>query len=186
MTDKAGTGVDIVRWHDRKTRHASDLAALDAIFFQSSATQTFVSASVRLAFREQWLGRYLDHFGEHALLAVDCHGAAVGYVVGAVDDPAKLEIFSDIRYFQALSPHTARFPAHLHINVAEGMRGQGIGQLLIDAFCRHAASLRAPGVHVVTAQAARNVRFYLASGFHEVVVFGEAERRLVMLGRTLD
>jgi hypothetical protein len=37
------------------------LDGIDAVFFQSSNTQTFADAAARTAFRERWLGRYLSH-----------------------------------------------------------------------------------------------------------------------------
>ena len=39
------------------------------------------------------------------------------------------------------------YPAHLHLNVQEGFRGQRIGQSLTERFLQQAASAGVPGVH---------------------------------------
>lgn len=57
-------------------------------------------------------------------------------------------------------------PAHLHMNVAAGLRGQGVGRQLVD---RHVETLRergTPGVHLYCGSAARG--FYERLGFAEV------------------
>jgi hypothetical protein len=96
VSDK--TTIDIVRW-DQLTGRADLLPAIDGIFFEASATKTFASDEARLVFRERWLGRYLTHFPQHAFLALSPSRAVRGYVVGSVEDPAKLELFRDIAHF---------------------------------------------------------------------------------------
>ncbi len=44
----------------------------------------------------------------------------------------------------------ARFPAHLHVNVAAGRRGQGLGRRLIEAYLEQLCALGLPGVHLNT------------------------------------
>ncbi len=92
-------------------------------------------------------------------------GKVAGYLVGSLDDPARTDRFADIPYFAPWAHLTARFPAHLHINLAAAARNHGVGRRLVEAFATHAQSHGAPGVHVVTAAAARNVRFYTRAGF---------------------
>ena len=134
-------------------------------FFSASATQSFASPASRAAFRQRWLGRYIEHFPECTFLALDHAGRVAGYIVGALADPALDPLFSDIGYFRTLAPLTARFPAHLHINLAADARNRGIGGRLIEAFCDHARAAGAPGVHVVTAEHSRNRSFYARLGF---------------------
>ncbi len=155
---------------------AADLADMDAIFFQSSGTQSFASPEARAAFRQRWLGRYLEapddeRFVARAGTPRQGHGgpraAIVGYVVGALGDPARDRRFDDIAYFQDLSALTRRYPAHLHINCAADWRSRGVGAGLIEAFCTEARRRGAPGVHVVTGAGARNAAFYARNGFLE-------------------
>lgn len=158
---------------------------LDAIFFEASGTKSFASEEVRLAFRERWLGRYLEHYPGEALLAVGRDGQVAGYLIGCLEHPAAAGRFADIAYFKAFAHLTSRFPAHLHVNLAPEFRGQGIGSRLIEAFAHHAAAAGAAGVHVVTGKGLRNVGFYERNGF---ALAGESRvdgRMLVLLGRYL-
>jgi GNAT superfamily N-acetyltransferase len=158
---------------------------LDAIFFGASETKSFASDEARLAFRQRWLGRYLEHYPGDALLAMGRDGRVAGYLVGCLEHPAAAGRFDDIAYFKAFAHLTGRFPAHLHLNLAPEFRGQGIGSRLIAAFARHAEAAGAVGVHVVTGKGMRNVGFYERNGF---ALAGEARvdrRLLVLLGRYL-
>lgn len=158
---------------------------LDAIFFEASNTKSFESANERAAFRQRWLGRYLDDFPEWAYIARDAAGEVAGYLVGCVSDPAHDARFADIGYFAMLAAETARYPAHLHVNVRADCRGSGLGARLIAAFLADARRAGVAGVHVVTSEGARNVGFYLANGFSQVHAFRVGEKRLLMLGADL-
>lgn len=158
---------------------------LDAIFFQASNTKSFESETVRAAFRERWLGRYLTHDPRWAYLARTEQGALAGYLVGSVEDPAQAPRFSDIAYFARFAPLTAKYPAHLHVNLSEAQRNGGIGSLLVQRFCADAAAAGSPGVHVVTSRGARNVRFYVRNGFHEAGHDGIGEKQVVFLAKSL-
>lgn len=160
-------------------------AAMEAIFFAASATQSFADAATRAAFRERWFGRFLEHFPEGTFVAIDRDGHVLGYVIGAVADPATDPRFADIAYFKDLAHLTAHYPAHLHINLAADARNRGIGGRLIEAFCSHARTKGAAGVHVVTSKASRNRSFYARQGFELLATLGEPGREIVMLGRRI-
>jgi GNAT superfamily N-acetyltransferase len=183
------TDVEICRWDAlaRETGPARErrIAALDRIFFTSSATQSFASDEAKALFRERWLGRYLRHFPQHALLALAPDGDVVGYVIGSLADPARDPLFADIPVLQTFSALTARYPAQLHINLDAAWRGRGIGARLVDAFAEHAREAGAPGVHVVTQRGLRNVGFYLRNGFRERGATLVDGRELLFLGRDL-
>lgn len=157
---------------------------IDAIFFESSNTKAFESDAARAAFRERWLGRYLTHDPQYAVLAQTADGKIVGYLVGAIDDPARSARFGDIGYFGELSAVTPRYPAHFHVNISPAFRNRRIGERLVAAFLSAAKAAGAHGVHVVTSAGARNVAFYERNGFSEVARAGR-EGRLVFLGRRL-
>jgi GNAT superfamily N-acetyltransferase len=159
--------------------------AIDAIFFEASATKTFASEDERSAFRERWLGRYLTHFPAQAYLALATDGDVAGYLVGSLDDPALNPLFADIGYFKDFATLTADYPAQLHINLAPTWRGQGIGTRLLEAFESDARSAGSKGVHVVTGRGMRNVGFYLANGFREKGALSTNGRDLVFLARSL-
>lgn len=158
---------------------------LDAIFFEASNTKLFAGADERAQFRHRWLGRYLVDFPEWAYVARDTCGEVAGYLVACIIDPARDVRFADVGYFAMLAAETARYPAHLHVNVRADCRGAGLGARLIAAFLADARRAAVPGVHVVTGEGARNVGFYLANGFSQVRTFRVGERQLLMLGRDL-
>ncbi len=120
------------------------------------------------------------------LVALDAAGAVAGYLVGALQDPARQERFADLDYFRGpFRELCRRYPAHLHVNLAPASRNRGLGARLIEAFAARATAAGAAGVHVVTARSARNVGFYLRCGFTEV---GSAPWRgsdLVFLAKAL-
>ena len=158
-------------------------ASIDAIFYGASSNQSFASDAQRQAFRHRWLGRFLADDLDHAFVAV--HGKEViGYLVGALDDPARSGRFADIGYFRDFAHLTPTYPAHFHINLAPAARSQGIGARLIEAFATHARAASCPGMHVVTGAQSRNVRFYTACGFTEVGRL-ETTKPIVFLGRQL-
>lgn len=159
---------------------------LDSIFYEASNTRVFDSEAARRAFRQRWLGRYLDGRPDLFHLALTEPPAArlVGYLAGALDDPARTDHYADIGYFPMLAAETARFPAHLHVNLAPDFRGCGIGSALIELFVADVAAAGLPGLHVVTGADARNVEFYRRSGFSFERAFDWRGSALVLLGRT--
>lgn len=173
--------VRLVQLPDQSRCHGE----IDAIFFAASGTQAFADSDERDRFRDRWLGRYLEHDAGDTLLALGADGTVLGYLVGARDDPARAPRFADIGYFAHLADLTACHPAHLHINLAEGARGRGIGGRLIEAFCAVLAADGIAGVHVVTGAATRNRAFYARLGFATLRTLDWNGRPIVMLGRRL-
>ena len=159
---------------------------LDRIFFECSSTQAFESDAIRASFRERWLGRYLAHYPDWVYVAADDDGRFIGYLLGCLDDPAKTAMFNDIGYFETIPELTSGYPAHLHVNLTEGSRGQGVGRQLVDAFVADAAKAGSPGVHVVTGRNMHNVEYYAKVGFVDATVFPWNGRELLFLGRKLS
>ncbi len=162
------------------------LPALDAIFFEASATKSFASEKERQAFRERWLGRYLEHDPEWVYLALNANDTLVGYLLGSLDDPARTPRFRDIGYFKDFAALTEAYPAHLHVNLAPAYRNVGIGAQLIDTFAVAAARAGATGVHVVTGASARNIGFYARNGFREIGRATSNTNEVVFLARRLS
>ena len=164
------------------------LAKIDEIFFEASSVQSFANETAREDFRWLWMGRYLSEEPEHAFVALrnGDAGQLCGYLVGSLADPAVRAEFNSLAYFKSFADITPRFPAHLHINVAHDMRGQGVGERLIHAFLAHAQAQGCPGVHVVTGAGMRNVGFYERLNFVERARVAKGPGEVVLLGHQLD
>ena len=169
------SAIAVRRWVDVAHAHRL-LEQLDAIFFEASATKTFVDPEARAAFRERWFARYLAQYPQWAYVAIAGDGRVAGYLIGALDEGSGFEDFA---------PAAADFPAHLHVNLAPQFRNRGIGAILIEAFAADAHRAGAVGIHVVTSADARNVRFYEREGFRERARTSVNGRELVFLGRSL-
>jgi len=166
-------------------RHPELVAQVEAIFWQTSA-RTFAPGPERDAFRERWLGRYMQGGSDVVLLALAGEETVAGYLVGALENPAEQARFADIGYFRTdFADLTRRFPAHLHINLAADFRSRGIGAQLIEAFAARARRAGAPGMHAVTGKGMRNVGFYTRCGFVERATALWNGREIVFLGREL-
>lgn len=183
-TNSAGAAATIERLVGLPDRAGLE-QRIEQIFFEAAARRSFSSEAERAEFRERWLGRYLDQDANLIYVARDLAGAVLGYVVGSHVDPARSPRFTDIPYFAQLAAVTARFPGHLHINLTERARNQGIGGRLVQAFLDDARKERLPGVHVVTGAASRNVTFYKRLGFLERATAAYAGSPVVLLGREL-
>ena len=159
------------------------ISDLDPIFFEASLTKTFADEAARAAFRERWLGRFLDHWPQLAHVAVGPCDDLIGYIVGAHPDPARDPLFADIGFYRELARLTPEFPAHLHINLAPGARNHGVGTRLIEAFVADARDAGLPGVHLVTGRDSRNRTFYARNGFRCLSELTWGGTPIVMLGR---
>jgi GNAT superfamily N-acetyltransferase len=186
-SDVAISDVEIRRWDQLALEldHDRLLTEMDHVFFSSSSRQSFASDEEKAAFRERWLGRYLLHFPQYVLVALNREQHVVGYIIGSPDDPARDPLFADLSFFAHFRDLTARYPAQLHVNLDEAWRGRGIGARLLAAFSELARASGAPGVHVITARGMRNVSYYSANGFIERGSIEIGGRELLFLGRDL-
>lgn len=160
------------------------MPGIENIFF-ASASRHYVPGAERDAFRERWLGRYLG--GGHDVLLVGTLGAREvwGYLVGTSENAALSARFADDRYFrEEFRDACARYPAHLHLNIAVAYRGRGLGARLIGRFAEHLRTENVPGMHVITGHGMRNVGFYQRCGFVEQARAPRAGGDMVFLGRT--
>ena len=157
---------------------------LEQIFFVSSARQIFADQKERDDFLERWLGRYLRCDARWTYLAFGWD-ALIGYLAGAVEDPAQTERFKDVGYNREIADLTEKYPAHLHINVAPEARGMGVGAKLIEAFVSDLSRAGVSGVHLVTGEGSRNIGFYEQNGFRALRTVAWAGKRVVMLGRAI-
>jgi GNAT superfamily N-acetyltransferase len=107
----------------------------------------------------------------------------IGYLAGCLENPRLNALFGDLGYYQAFAPHCASYPCHLHINVAAEARSLGVGAALIEAFAAQVAGIKAPGLHLVTNEGARNVRFYERCGFRVLATTLSHGVPVVFMGR---
>lgn len=151
----------------------------------------------RRLFADVFVRPYLDHCAATCWVA-ESAGHVVGYLTGCPDTGAFESVFRRALRRAALHVLTgryrlglrtvragygyarevlvrapavdlARYPAHLHMNVATGQRGRGIGRRLLVAYVDHCRAQRVPGVHLSTSdQNAVALHLYTALGFAEL------------------
>jgi len=176
-------GVKIERMSGAEALRRGLVPAIDAIFFDTAA-RTYEQGPERDAFRERWLGRFLDHPPDPLLVASTATGEVAGYLVGTLENAAESPRFHDMAHFRTeFRAQCARFPAHLHINLAAPFRGRGIGARLVADFAAIVSAAGLPGLHVTTGRGMRNVGFYLANGFQEVGAWQREAGAMLFLGR---
>lgn len=176
------SGVGIERLSGRDARRRGLEPQIDAIFF-ATAARVYPEGPERTAFREKWLGRFLDCERDVLLLALAENGRVAGYVVGTLENAADSVRFADMPHFREhFAAACAAFPAHLHINLAAEFRGRGIGARLIDAFAGIVREAGLPGLHVTTGRGMRNVGFYLGRGFREIAALERDGGAMLFLG----
>lgn len=174
--------VVIERMSGRDARAQGLDAQIDAIFF-GAAARTYPEGPERIAFREKWLGRFLDCDSDVLLLARAEDERVAGYLVGTLENAADSVRFADMPHFREhFAAACAAFPAHLHINLAPEFRSQGIGGRLIDTFAGIVRTAGLPGLHVTTGRGMRNVGFYLDRGFREIGALERNGGAMLFLG----
>lgn len=161
------------------------LAQLDSIFFKSSARSDFSNESERSQFRYKYLDWYLLNHPEFFQLATDSNKNILGYICGTADTNSSSELFTLHPWLQCLQSYLNRFPAHLHINLAENARGSGLGSLLLKDYEHLLKSRNIAGLHLVTAPDARNVGFYRKNGYNFETTFQWKNVDLLFMGKHL-
>lgn len=177
--------IRIERWIDRPADDVSRMhlvAGIDAIFW-ATAARPIIDSNERAAFRDLWLGSYLQHEPHLAWVALSPANDVVGYLVGMLAPVTGNPRFAALEYFASFMEALGDYPAHLHINLDEAYRNRGIGRRLIDAFAAQVRAAGLPGFHVVTGATSRNVSFYNRAGFREIARTAWKSGEVVFLGR---
>ncbi len=162
---------------------------IERIFCATAARWPGDVAAAR-AFQRLWLDQYLEHERELVTLAVarevpTAERDVLGYIVGCRIDPATSKRFAALSYFRDFAAVTRAFPAHLHINLDERVRGRGVGAHLVTDVCARLAGEGVRGVHVVTGRDQRNVGFYTRLGFVERARAPRGATEVLLLARAL-
>ena len=163
----------------------SRLSPIEEIFFATSPSAKTLRPDERQPFKERWLGRYIAYDVESFFVAITEVGTVAGYLAGCLDNPAHNPRFADIGYYASFAPLCDRYPCHLHINLDERYRNRGVESALIDAFAAQAESAAHSGIHVVTGEQARNVRFYEKNEFRPLATARWNGVNAVFMGRLL-
>jgi GNAT superfamily N-acetyltransferase len=148
---------------------------------------------------------------EHVFVAEDDQGVA-GYIVGTFDTdafdarlerewwpalrqhyagmpPAKLTPADRLRVAAIAGPSpnpadlVARYPAHIHMNLLERLRGQRVGTGLLQRWIESARAAGVPGIHLgASASNDGGISFWKRSGFTPL----RADDNAVWFGMALD
>jgi hypothetical protein len=192
-------------------------AEIEAIFFANAGTKSFASEAERDAYRELWLGRYLQHCPEACFVALapapdldrhpgspkGCPGSreaaqhetadnacgasgvttagVAGYLAGSLCSNRDPLLGPD--YYALFSPAViAAHPAHIHVNIRDGLRGRQIGAKLVAAFRTLCVERQVPGFHAVTTAGSGAARFFTQCGMARQAEAEWRGRRVVFLG----
>lgn len=125
-------------------------------------------------FGEHWVGPYRELRPDWTFVAV-LDGKIVGYLNGCPDtlpfEKEKRRVFNpqpDSRELFTLETRLnmwTEHPAHIHMNVASGLRRSGAGRLMMDAYFAALREAGVPSIHVVCGPNARP--FWEHVGFRE-------------------
>ena len=192
----------LVRPYEPRDRAAVLRIAADTAFFGAPA-EAFLDD--RRIMQDAFVVYYVDREPEHLWVA-EAEGEVVGYISGSTGDrraavgkgrTAAVFAFRLLtfryrvgkltwRYFRRTGgavlrkeyPHAdlRQYPAELHINLAEGARGLGLGKSLMNACLDQMAALGLPGIHLnTTSLNTAAVRMYEKMGFQ---LLGRTRTRL--------
>jgi ribosomal protein S18 acetylase RimI-like enzyme len=181
-----------VRPYELRDRAAVLQIAADTGFF-GAPVEAFLDD--RRLMQDAFVAYYVDREPEHLWVA-EAHGKVVGYISGSAGGAraslgkartAAVFAFRLLtfryrvgrltwRYFSRTGgailrreyPHAdlRLYPAELHINLAEGARGLGLGKSLMNACLEQMVALGVPGIHLnTTSLNAAAVRMYEKMGF---------------------
>jgi len=156
---------------------------IEEIFFLSSSVQTFDSDDARRRFFKAWTGYYRASEPGGIYLCLTPDKRVAGYLMGCPDSRAARRLYVDIASYAVFEDRFDAYPAHFHVNCHPDHRNHGIGGRLVEAYLDDCRGKGLSGVHVVTAEGARNVDFYRRCGFETIAQRRWRDRDLVCLGR---
>jgi len=157
--------IDIVNFSGLSVNKAKNyLIEMKDIFFKTSIKKDFQTPLQKEKYYNIWLGCYLDYYPEFTFLAVSDR-RCVGYITGVSDSALEDHLFRINPIYDFYSELYHKYPAHLHMNCHPGFQSKGIGSMLIESFIDVLLQMNISGVHIITAQNARNVTFYRKMGF---------------------
>lgn len=159
-----------------------DLPEIREIFFESSTKKDFKDESEKEQFFYKYVGYYLEHFPDLALVYE--YERILGYILGAPisDDEKLFDIQPHMRGFMS---HFKDYPSHLHINCHFESRGKGVGKKLVQALEKLLTSRNIKGLHIMTGIDSANKTFYHKLGFNFEVVGSFKGSPILLMGKNL-
>jgi ribosomal protein S18 acetylase RimI-like enzyme len=155
---------------------------LREIFFESSTKKSFKDAADKEAFYEKYLGYYLHHFPELALVAVG--DRVLGYVVVAPESEGE-ELNAFQPHLKTFAAFLGDYPAHLHINCHFSSRGLGVGSRLLQEVEKKLRAINIKGLHIMTRSDAPNQSFYKKLGFNFQTELNFQGSAILFMGKSL-
>jgi len=169
-----------------------DFEQVRTIFFATSAIQVFSSDDHRKQLEWKYLGWYLESQRPMFFVAEEPspgesteEAKILGYIACCPDTKSATELLSINPYLEIFSDLYDSYPAHLHINLAEASRGQGLGSQLIQHLEGILRDQGIRGLHLVTSPDARNRSFYRKNGFHVEFVRPYKGTMMLFMGKSL-
>lgn len=127
---------------------------------------------------------YITKSKDYCFVGTDENGVATGYIFcapsqkeyirGYLRDEVRAVGKLGLQYriialgeMIAREPFSKKYPAHMHIDLCEGCRRQGLGSALVKELCEKLRAEGVPGLMLIVGKGNKNaVAFYKRNGFH--------------------
>lgn len=150
-----------------------------------------IEASTNIKVRETILNTYCNYYieqePENSFALVDENDDAQGYIFSAPDfkkyrkgikpylkkvkETAGLGILEAYAELIGTGFFSIRYPAHMHIDINEGFRGNGNGSAMVNTLFEHLRSKGVKGVMLIVGTGnKRGINFYKKNGFHKLFI----------------
>lgn len=158
---------------------------VEGIFLESSAVQSFESATEKKKFTYKYLEYYKIRYPELFIVA-SLQNKVIGYICASSDTISDDELFKSQPHLESFIKYYHDFPAHLHINCHREARGLGIGSLLVKALESVLSKKSIKGLHLITTEESRNVSFYQKHNYNRVFKAAYNGANLILMGKPLS
>jgi GNAT superfamily N-acetyltransferase len=88
-------------------------------------------------------------------------------------------------YLTQFKKYFITYPAHLHINLTASAQGLGLGSKLLATLEQFLLSKNCLGLHLITGEKDKNVRFYERNYYKKVALGNNAAHAILLLGKKL-
>ena len=157
---------------------------VEDIFLESSAVQSFESATEKKKFIYKYLEYYKIRYPELFIVA-SVQDKIMGYICASSDTISDNELFKSQPHLESFTDYYPEFPAHLHINCHRESRGLGVGSILVKALESVLGQKSIKGLHLITTEDARNVKFYEKNNYSKIYRAAYNGANLILMGKPL-
>lgn len=174
--------VEIIRYLDsgNKILHKQQIKDI----FVSASSINFKNDEEKNDSFKKWTDYYLENHPEWIYIAVK-GGQCVAYLMACPVSADAESLFHEFKSYDLFKDQFGKFPAHLHINTHESLRGLGIGAKLIERLCSDLKIKDTEGLHIITSPDSKNVRFYEKLGFSFHLQRDFKDFKLLFMGKDL-